>query len=320
MAHEKHPQRISPHITRLMDAEGGCGPVSRQFLMDAREEDISPDERADPIGDDAHSPLPGLIHRYPDRVLLLPTDACASHCRFCFRRGRTGNPGALTPEQMDAALAYIREHGEIREVILSGGDPMTLPPRRLAGLVSALDAIPHLMFLRIHTRLPIVAPEKLTPARLGALATRRLPLFMAIHANHASEITPEVKAACLKLARRGIPLLGQTVLLRGVNDSTGALAGLFRAMASARITPYYLHHADLAPGTRHFRVSLKRGREIYAALRGQLSGFCIPHYVLDLPGGYGKVSVAPDAVVELGDDSAIIMDRSGKRHRYSDRA
>ncbi len=312
-----HPERISAHITRLMATENGPGPITRQFREMPEETILHPGECNDPIGDETHSPLPGLIHRYPDRALLLPTETCASHCRFCFRRTRPQKSAVMDDASIDAALDYIHNHPEIREVVLSGGDPLTLPPSCLAHLIRKLDAIPHLMFLRIHTRLPVSDPEALSEERLAALATKNHPLWMVLHTNHASELVPECLSACRKLIGMGIPLLSQTVLLKGVNDSPETLSELFQTLAANRIQPYYLHHPDLAPGTSHFRVSLARGRKIYAALRGRISGFCIPHYVLDLPGGHGKVSIAPDAVETMdGEDGAAIRDRTGRLHAY----
>ncbi|HAU28840.1 MAG TPA: lysine 2,3-aminomutase [Rhodospirillaceae bacterium] len=312
-----HPEKISPHLRHLIQAEDGNGPITRQFCASREEDVLMPDERDDPIGDEAHSPLPGLIHRYPDRVLLLPTQDCASHCRFCFRRTRPQKSAIMNDEALKDALAYIRTHAEIREVVLSGGDPLTLPPEKLSRLLTSLDSISHLIFLRIHTRMPITNPKAITKKRLSALTTKNHPLWMVLHVNHSSELTPECLDSCRKMQTMGIPLLAQTVLLRGINDDTDTLATLFRTMAANRIQPYYLHHPDLVPGTSHFRVSLKRGREIYAALRGKLSGFCIPHYVLDLPGGHGKVSIATDAIETLkGENTATIRDRSGRIHEY----
>jgi lysine 2,3-aminomutase len=264
-------------------------PIGRQFIPNMAELVTAPHETADPIADEALSPVPGIVHRYPDRALLKPLLACPVYCRFCFRREQVGpDGGLLTEAELAAAYAYIAAHPEIREVILTGGDPLILSPRRLGDILAALSAIPHVEVLRIHTRVPVADPALVTDALADALDISS-PLFIALHANHAREITPEAIAAVAKLQRRGIPILGQTVLLAGVNDSEDALAGLFRAMLRARIKPYYLHQLDPAPGTARFHVPIARGREILGRLRGTISGTALPTYILDRPGGLGKV-------------------------------
>ncbi|HEY1504655.1 MAG TPA: lysine-2,3-aminomutase-like protein, partial [Stellaceae bacterium] len=253
----------------------------------------TPEELADPIGDHSHEPVKGVIHRYPDRVLLKPIHVCPVYCRFCFRREDVG-PGseALSPAELDAALDYIRGHDAIWEVILSGGDPLMLSARRLKAIVKALEAIPHVAVIRFHTRVPVVDPKRVTPALVAALRSDKA-VYVVLHANHARELTPAVKAAAGRLSRAGIPLLSQSVLLKGVNDDSATLEALFRALISIRVKPYYLHHPDLAHGTAHLRTELGAGRELMRALRGRVSGLCQPAYVLDLPGGHGKVPVGP---------------------------
>jgi lysine 2,3-aminomutase len=264
-------------------------PIGIQFIPDAAELITASHESADPIADEALSPVPGIVHRYPDRVLLKPLLACPVYCRFCFRREQVGpDGGVLSDAQLAAAYAYIAAAPGVREVILTGGDPLILSPRRLAAILSALSAIAHVEVLRIHTRVPVADPGLVTDEMAAALDIEA-PLFIALHANHAREITPAAGAALAKLQRRGIPVLGQTVLLAGVNDSEEALGDLFRAMLRARVKPYYLHQLDPAPGTARFAVPPERGRAILAALRGKISGTALPTYIYDRPGGAGKI-------------------------------
>jgi lysine 2,3-aminomutase len=278
---------IPPALRDLIETPDG--PIGRQFIPTAAELFTAPHESADPVADEALSPVKGIVHRYPDRALLKPLLACPVYCRFCFRREQVGpDGGVLTEAELLTAYAYIAAHPEIREVILTGGDPLILSPRRLGDMLRRLSAIPHVEVLRIHTRAPAADPALITDDLAEALDIAA-PLFIALHANHAREITPSVEAALRKLQRRGIPILGQTVLLAGVNDSEAALGDLFRAMLRARIKPYYLHQLDAAPGTSHFHVPLERGREILRNLRGTISGTALPTYIYDRPGGLGKV-------------------------------
>jgi lysine 2,3-aminomutase len=264
-------------------------PVGLQFVPAPAELITAAHESDDPIADLALSPVPGIVHRYPDRALLKPLLACPVYCRFCFRREQVGpDGGLLTESELATAYAYLKAHSEIREVILTGGDPLILSPRRLGEILRALSAIPQLEVLRIHTRVPVADPALITPALLDALNIEK-PLFIAAHINHASELTADAQSACRKLQRLGIPILGQTVLLAGVNDSAAALGDLLRAMLRARIKPYYLHQLDPAPGTARFHVPPERGRQILASLRGHISGTALPTYILDRPGGLGKV-------------------------------
>jgi lysine 2,3-aminomutase len=279
---------VTPTMADLIESPED--PVGRQFVPAEAELAITPDERLDPIGDAAHEAVPGVVHRYPDRVLLKPHHACAVYCRFCFRREQVGPGGAALDEAaLERALDYIRARPEIWEVILSGGDPLLLSARRLKRLIGALDAVPHLGSIRIHTRVPIVAPGRVSAAALGA----EKAVWVVLHVNHAKELTEAARAAIQKLLRAGIPLLAQTVLLKGVNDDAATLEALFRALVALRVKPYYLHHPDLAPGTAGFRGTIDEGQALMRALRGRVSGLCQPTYVLDIPGGHGKVPVGP---------------------------
>ena len=291
-------------------------PVGRQFLPTAAELDPGAGALHDPIGDRAHAPVPGLTHRYPDRVILHVTQGCEVYCRFCFRRETVGAAGLLPDADLDAALDYVAATPAVWEVILTGGDPLTLAPRRLARVMARLEAIAHVGVVRIHTRVPVVAPERITPALLSALDTR-MAAYVVVHANHAQEITPGAEAALARLNRAGVVLLSQSVLLRGVNDSVEALEGLFRALVRLRVKPYYLHHCDLARGAAHFRTTIAEGQALMAALRGRLSGTCLPAYVLDIPGGHGKVPIGPGSLERDG-AGWVVTDPQGGRHAYRD--
>jgi lysine 2,3-aminomutase len=308
---EQYAIAVTPHIADLIDLQDINDPIARQFIPSAGELTIAPDELTDPIGDETHSPVKGIVHRYPDRVLLKALHACPVYCRFCFRREQVGPGGAvLSQDELDTAIAYIRSNPAIWEVILTGGDPLMLSPRRLGRILDVLEAIPHVATLRIHSRVPIAEPARIGPALLAVLA-RRKPLWIAIHANHPRELTDAARAACRRLTQAGATLLGQTVLLRGVNDDPSILETLFRAMVVERIKPYYLHHPDLAPGTAHFRLPIPEGQAIMRALRGRLSGLAQPTYVLDIPGGAGKVPIGPN-MVEAGG----VRDSAGHLHPY----
>jgi lysine 2,3-aminomutase len=302
---------ITPAMAELID--GHDDPIARQFVPTEAELVHAPEESADPIGDAAHSPVEGIVHRYADRVLLKANHACAVYCRFCFRREMVGPDGLrpLTPRQLDAAFGYIAGHPEIWEVIVTGGDPFILSPRRLADLMARLEAVDHVKVVRFHTRVPAVDPGRVTDALVAALKSSSKTVYVALHADHPRELTPAARAACAKLVDAGIPMLGQTVLLRGVNDDPATLEALMRALVETRIKPYYLHHADLAPGTGHFRTTIAEGQALIRTLRGGVSGLCQPTYVLDIPGGYGKVPVGPGYL--RGDE---VEDPAGRRHAY----
>ncbi|MCR4282774.1 MAG: lysine-2,3-aminomutase-like protein [Bauldia sp.] len=308
---------ITPAMTALIDPDDPVDPTARQFVPDAAELTTAPDERADPIGDDAHEVTPGLIHRYPDRVLLKLVSACAVYCRFCFRRETVGQGTAMSKQELAAALAYIEAHPEIWEVIVSGGDPLIAAPRRLKSLTDALARIDHVKVVRFHTRVPVVAPERVTPELVASLKSNGATTWVAIHANHPRELTTDARAALARLADAGVPLVGQTVLLRGINDDAATLSALMRGFVESRVKPYYLHHADLAPGTSHFRTTIGEGRAQMKAMRGRVSGLCQPTYVLDIPGGHGKVPVGP-AYVSADGDALVVEDFNGARHVYGD--
>jgi lysine 2,3-aminomutase len=251
-------------------------------------------------------------------VLLKVTHTCAVYCRFCFRREMVGpgKPNALAPAALDAALTYIADHPAIWEVILTGGDPLTLSPRRLAELMARLAAIDHVKIVRFHTRVPVADPELATGTLVAAMKSPRLTTYVALHANHPRELTAAARTACARIIDAGMPMVSQTVLLAGVNDDAETLAALMRAFVETRIKPYYLHHLDLAPGTGHFRVGLARGQALMRALRGRVSGLCQPTYVLDLPGGHGKVPVGPGYLAGDLDGCVSVEDPWGKAHAY----
>lgn len=311
---------ITPAMLQLIDSADPFDPIARQFVPDTRELNTLPEERADPIGDHTHSPVPGLVHRYPDRVLLKVVGVCPVYCRFCFRREMVGpKQGApLSDNELATALDYIRARPEIWEVILTGGDPFVLSPRRIGEITRALGAIPHVQVLRWHTRVPVVAPERVSPDLVAALKGTSQAVWVAVHANHPRELTPAAKAACARLVDAGIPLVSQTVLLRGVNDDPETLGALMRAFVSCRIKPYYLHHGDLAPGTSHLRTTLAKGQQVVRQLRGRLSGLCQPTYVLDIPGGAGKVPVGPCHLHGSQAGEYKVEDCNGVMHSYRD--
>lgn len=292
--------------------------VARQFVPSVAELTIRDEELGDPIGDDVHSPVKGLTHRYPDRVILHVTKTCEVYCRFCFRREAVGEEGTLPEPDLMAALDYVAVNPAIREVILTGGDPLVLSARRIKGLMERLSLIAHVDVVRIHTRIPVVAPEKVTAEMVAALRGARV--WVVVHTNHAQEIGLAAEAALARLADAGIPLLSQSVLLRGINDSVAALEELFRKIMRLRVKPYYLHHCDLAKGTGHFRTTIAEGQALMAGLRGRVSGTLIPTYVLDIPGGFGKVPLVRDHAEPLGGGLWRITDWRGGVHEYRDPA
>ena len=315
---ERYAVAITPEMARLIDRADADDPIARQFVPDARELRQLPQERADPLGEERLSPVPGIVHRYPDRVLLKLTHVCPVYCRFCFRREVVGpgGPQALSGKALEAALDYIAATPAIWEVILTGGDPFMLSPRRIAEVTRRLGAIGHVKVLRWHTRVPVVDPGRVTDELVAALRGADKTVYVALHANHARELTGEARAACARLVDAGIPMLSQTVLLKGVNDDAETLAALMRAFVEARVKPYYLHHLDAAPGTSHFRTSIAEGQELMRSLRGRLSGIAQPTYVLDIPGGHGKVPVGPGY---LASDGTTVADPSGNRHDCEER-
>jgi lysine 2,3-aminomutase len=305
-------------LAGLIDRSDPSDPVARQYVPSPEELDVQPGDSGDPIGDARHSPLPGLVHRYPDRVLIKAASTCPVYCRFCFRREMVGPEKGepLTRAGLDAIYAYIADHPEIFEVILTGGDPLMLSAARVRDLTARLEGIAHVRLIRWHTRMPVTRPDRITPDYAQALASASKSVFVAVHANHAREFTPEAIAACRRLASEGIALVSQSVLLRGVNDTAGALADLMRAFLSAGIKPYYLHQLDAAPGTAHFRVPVEEGQQLMRALRDAVSGLGVPHYVVDIPGGVSKANLALSDL-ERRDDTLFVRGRGGGLHRLT---
>jgi len=312
---------ITPAMADLIDRDDPNDPIARQFLPEPAELETKPPERADPIGDDAFSPVEGIVHRYPDRVLLKLVHTCPVYCRFCFRREMVGPGGrsGLTGEKRNAAYQYIRRHPEIWEVILTGGDPLVLPASRLRAAVRTLAAIDHVRIIRLHTRMPVAAPERITAEMVASLRVPVKTTYVALHANHPRELSPAARAACARIVDAGIPMLSQTVLLRGVNDDIETLSALMRAFVECRIMPYYLHHADLAPGTSHLRTSIGTGQDLMRQMRGRFSGLCQPTYMLDIPGGAGKVPIGPGYIAATGtgtEQGYEVRAPSGVSHTY----
>lgn len=315
----RQPVKITPYYLGLLLPDDPADPLRRMVLPDPRELQISPDELADPIADGGkHCPTPGLTHRHPERALIFPSMQCGGYCRYCFRRQRVGCAAAVWSDEEQAnALEYIAQHREIREVILTGGDPLMLPDASLLTLLQRLRRIPHVRLLRVHTRMPAYNPSRITMALTRGLAALQ-PLWVVTHFNHPRELTP-VALRYLARLRRAAPLLNQSVLLRGVNDNSDVLRELGWRLAEAGIKPYYLHHPDRAIGTRHWRTSLTRGRRLWRELWGSLPGYMTPQYVLDLPGGHGKTPVAADYVADAGGNVFHIRGpQGGRTYRYRD--
>ena len=316
---------LPPALADLIDRADPNDPIARQFVPSAAELDRRPEELLDPIGDDAHSPIEGIVHRYPDRVLLKLTHICAVYCRFCFRREMVGpdKPNAKSNvksrDALAAALDYIRTHKDIWEIILTGGDPLVLSARRLRETMKALGEIDHVKVVRIHTRVPIADPARITPELVRAMKIKGKPTYVALHVNHARELSPAVRLAVARLADAGMPLVSQTVLLKGVNDNAETMGELMRALVECRIKPYYLHHGDLAPGTSHLRTVRATGQNLMRHRRGRVSGLCQPTYILDIPGGHGKSPIGPNYLTTDGENYSV-EDFSGDRHVYPPRA
>jgi lysine 2,3-aminomutase len=311
---------LTPDMAGLIDRANPDDPIARQFIPSAEELVSSTGENADPIGDHAHSPIAGIVHRYPDRVLFKLVHVCAVYCRFCFRREMVG-PGketALAQGAYQNAIDYIRSHSEIWEVILTGGDPLMLSPRRLAEVMADIAGIGHVKIIRLHTRVPVADPARISGDMIAALKVRDATTWVALHANHARELTEKARAACAAIIDAGVPMVSQSVLLRGVNDNAATLEALMRAFVECRIKPYYLHHGDLAPGTAHLRTTLEKGRQLMRALRGRVSGLCQPDYVLDIPGGHGKSPVGPDYVSSADSFSPDREPDAETRYRIAD--
>ena len=308
---------VSPHLLSLVNAGDPNDPIARQFLPSLDELVTLPQELSDPIGDAAHTPVPGIVHRHTDRVLFKVVASCPVYCRFCFRREMIG-PGkdnALSRDAFEGAVNYIAAHPEIWEVILTGGDPFILSPRRIAEVTGRLAAIDHVKVIRWHTRVPVVDPDRVTDELVAALHAPGATTWVAVHANHAREFAPEARRAIARLVESGIMLVSQSVLLKGVNDNADTLAALMRAFVENRIKPYYLHHPDLAPGTGHFRIGIEEGLALMKSLRARLSGLAMPTYMLDIPGGFGKVPLDSDHVEKTAAGHRI-RDTRGQWHDY----
>jgi lysine 2,3-aminomutase len=311
---------VTPAVAALIDRDDPEDPIARQYIPNAAELVAQPNEKRDPIGDDVHSPVSGIVHRYPDRVLFKVVHVCAVYCRFCFRREMVG-PGratALSEGVYGNALAYIRAHSEIWEVILTGGDPLMLSPRRLKEIMADLAAIDHVRIIRIHTRVPVAEPSRINDEMVAALKVKGATTWVALHANHVRELTKNARAACAVMVEAGIPMVSQSVLLRGVNDDPATLEALMRGFVECRIKPYYLHHGDLAPGTSHLRTTLENGQNLMRVLRGRVSGLCQPDYVVDIPGGHGKAPAGPAYVSPVNSFSPESEQASQTRYRIVD--
>ncbi len=311
-AADAFPMRLNSYFLSLL--RHGRDPLARQVVPDPRELE-DPRAQEDPLAEEAQSPAPLIVHRYPGRVVFLVSNQCAVHCRYCMRKRRVGPDGGVGRQAVQAGIAYIRRNRRINEVILSGGDPLMLEDAALLDILKALQEIPHVRMLRIHTRVPGVWPGRVTPALIAGLA-RFHPLYVNIQFNHPDEITTEAARACSRLADAGLPLGSQTVLLKGINDDAAVLHTLMEGLLAIRVRPYYLHQIDRVVGTRHFQVPVARGLDLMAALRGRLSGMAMPHYMIDLPGGRGKMELLPDAVIRKSADHWVIRNYRGRAVPY----
>jgi len=317
MGTERFAVSVTPHFAALMDPHDPTCPIRRQVVPTVDEFTVSRGDMEDPCGEDHASAIEGLVHRYPDRVLLLALDTCASYCRYC-TRSRLVSQGSLEalPRRMDDILAYLREHTEVRDVLLSGGDPLLMSDDRLDTLLASLREIEHIELLRIGSRVPGFLPQRITPALAAML--RRHRVWLSLHFSHPAELTSEVAEACDLLADAGIPLGSQTVLLRGVNDDAEVLKRLFQGLLVYRVRPYYLYQADPVVGTAHLRTSIERGVEVMSRLRGHTTGYAVPTYVIDAPGGGGKIPVQPETVVGHDGDTWQLRNWAGRIYTYVD--
>jgi lysine 2,3-aminomutase len=313
------PIGVTPYYMSLIDPSNPSQGLRRTTIPTLAEFDRTPGEQDDPLGEDAHSPVPGLVHRYPDRVLLLVTNFCSVYCRYCTRARLVGASGerALRKADIDGAIDYIAATPAVRDCLISGGDPLSLDEERLEYVLSRLRSIPHLEFIRIGSKQPVVQPMRVTPT-LTKMLRRYHPLWMSLHFTHPDEVTPEVAEACGRLADAGIPLGSQTVLLKGVNDDVATLKKLFHALLKIRVRPYYLYQCDPISGSSHFRTTVDKGLELIAQMRGYTTGYAVPNYVVDAPGGGGKIAMLPDAVVGRDGDNLLLRNFAGEQCRYPD--
>jgi lysine 2,3-aminomutase len=318
LAGSKLAMSITPHFFTLIEPDNPDCPIRRQVIPRIEEGWNAPEELADPCGEDAHMPVPGLVHRYPDRVLFLVTDHCAAYCRYCTRSRVVSGVGDQHLEtQWEAAFRYLENSPQVRDVLLSGGDPLLFSDERLDKILSRLRAIPHIQFLRIGTRIPIFLPQRITPD-LCAMLKKHHPLFISIHSNHPRELTSEVRDALGRLADAGIPLGNQSVLLRGVNDSLPVQKALVHKLLMCRVRPYYLYQCDLIHGSSHLRTSIAEGVAIIEGLRGHSSGYAVPQFVIDGPGGYGKIPINPNYIVESIPGRLTLRNFEGKLFEVPD--
>jgi len=307
---------ITPHFFNLVDRKDPDCPVRRQVIPRVEESWTSPHEMSDPCGEDSHMPVPGLVHRYPDRVLFLVTDRCASYCRYCTRSRVVSGAGEQELEtDYEAAFRYLEQHTEVRDVLLSGGDPLLFSDRKLEAILERLRRIEHLEFLRIGSRVPVFLPQRVTPA-LCEMLQRYHPLFMSVHVNHPRELTVEVKEALERLANHGVPLGNQSVLLRGVNDELEVMKSLVHKLLMCRVRPYYLYQLDLIQGSSHLQAPVAKGIELIEGLRGHTTGYAVPQFVIDAPGGGGKVPVNPEYVKQRDAGRVVIRNFEGRTFEY----
>ncbi len=320
---ERFSVAVSEHLLQAIEAspDPQQHPMALQFFPDPAELNIRPEEFSDPLGEETRSPVKGIVHRYPDRCLLMPLMVCPTYCRFCFRREKVAKKDqSLSSDELAKACAYIVEHPSIWEVILTGGEPLMLKPEKLRAMIETLNTIDHVKVIRIHTRLPVFDPERITEALVEALQSPKA-VYVALHVNHPTELTEPTINACKRFIQAGIPMLSQTVLLKGINDDPAVMGQLMRDLVSHRIKPYYLHHGELAEGTSHFRTSIKQGQDLVKALRGHYSGLCQPTYVLDIPGGHGKIPISAIKALRQVDDKTgachyRVEDYKGCEHDY----
>jgi lysine 2,3-aminomutase len=313
------PVGITPYYASLLDSQNDSQGLRRTVVPVLGEYLEVTGENADPLGEDSHSPVPGLVHRYPDRVLLLVTNFCSVYCRYCTRARMVGSVGERSVKKADIelALAYIRDTPAIRDVLISGGDPLSLDDERLDYILGRLKQIPHVEFVRIGSKQPVVQPMRITP-ELVKILKRHGPVWMSLHFTHPDELTPEVAAACGRLADAGIPLGSQTVLLKGVNDDVATMKSLLHGLLKIRVKPYYLYQCDPISGSSHFRTPVSRGVELIRALRGHTTGYAIPTFVVDAPGGGGKIPISPDYVVGYENGDLLLRGYDGGTYRYPD--
>lgn len=310
---------ITPQIIETIQNQDASDPVWAQYYPTDNERIIHLNETSDPIGDHTHSPVTGIVHRHADRALLKITDSCAVYCRFCFRKEMVGKgAGILNDRQLDQAIDYIQNTPELREIIFTGGDPLTLSNRRLKEILDRLNQIDHLDIIRFHTRTPLVNPSRVDDDFIELINSSENPVYIVFHVNHVQEINQAVKDMFKQLSCSTAVLLSQSVLLKTINNTAADLEHLFRTLIQNRVKPYYLHHPDLAPGTSHFRVSIKQGQDIFKQLQGKLSGLCLPTYVLDIPDGYGKVPINHNYLNEVTPSYYIVEDHDARQHDYKE--